>query len=141
MRRSRRSCIRQRTDRERETTALWREGRAAEALERKFQDGDLELVPGSRDAVLERAAGEWMDRRGTALLTATNADAHELGAAIRDKRRQAGALGDDVLIIHTRDPNAGTDRDLPVAIGDHLRLFTRVSDAANWRHILGSNGD
>ena len=57
------TSIRQKDERELETTALGREGRAEEALERKREDGDLKLAAGPRAAVIEAAAAHWQERR------------------------------------------------------------------------------
>ena len=57
------TSARQKLQRDRETTMLWREGRAAEALERKMEDGDLLLVAGGRAATIRRIAEHWQERR------------------------------------------------------------------------------
>jgi len=51
------TSIRQRTEREREITSLFRAGRAPEALEMKQQDGTAELVAGGRQATVQRVYG------------------------------------------------------------------------------------
>ena len=139
------TSIRQKTARELETTTLWREGRAAEALDRKEQDGDLKIVSGPRSAVIKVAADHWQERRAamppgkTLLVIApSNNDAHEIGMAIRERKRDAGELGPDLAAVRTRDPNARTDREITLAVGDHVRLFNRVQDG---RTVLGNNGD
>jgi hypothetical protein len=137
--------IRQKAARELETTTLWREGRAAEALDRKQRDGDLKIVSGPRSAVIKVAADHWQERRAamspgkTLLVIApSNDDAHEIGMAIRERKRDAGELGPDLAAVRTRDPNARTDREITLAVGDHVRLFNRVQDG---RTVLGNNGD
>jgi len=139
------TSIRQKTERELQTTALWREGRAAEALERKREDGDLKLVAGPRSAVIETGAAHWNERRtamdaGKTLLVIapTNNDAHEIGIAIREQKRHAGLVGPDLVSVNVHDPNAGTDRKMALAAGDQVRLFTRLQEG---KTVLGNNGD
>jgi hypothetical protein len=86
------TSIRQKTEREREITSLFRAGRAAEALEMKQQDGTAELVAGGRQATVQRVARLWGQRIEAnradpqfklTVSAPTNADAREIGAAIR----------------------------------------------------------
>jgi hypothetical protein len=114
-------------------------------LDRKEQDGDLRIVSGPRSAVIKAAADHWQERRAamppgkTLLVIApSNNDAHEIGMAIRERKRDAGELGPDLTAVRTRDPNARTDREITLAVGDHVRLFNRVQEG---RAVLGNNGD
>ena len=145
------TSIRQKTEREREITSLFRAGRAAEALEIKQRDGTAELVAGGRQATVQRVARLWRERLeanradpGFKLTVSapTNADAREIGAAIRAERRRAGELGHDVKILDATDRNGETYR-LPVAVGDRVRLFDRVHDARvpGRKTVLASNGE
>ncbi|MFZ3238616.1 MAG: MobF family relaxase [Stellaceae bacterium] len=145
------TSIRQKTEREREITGLFRAGRAAEALEMKQQDGTAELVAGGRQATVQRVAQLWRQRleanRGDpefklTVSAPTNADAREIGAAIRAERRRAGELGHDVKILDATDRNGETYR-LPVAVGDRVRLYDRVHDArvAGRKSVLANNGE
>jgi hypothetical protein len=145
------TSIRQKTEREREITGLFRAGRAAEALEMKQQDGTAELVAGGRQATVQRVAQLWRERREANLgdpefkLTVsapTNADAREIGAAIRAERRRAGELGDDAKILDATDRNRDTYR-LALAVGDRVRLYDRVHDARvpSRKSVLASNGE
>ena len=108
------TSIRQKTEREREITNLFRAGRAAEALEMKQQDGTAELVAGGQQATVQRVARLWYQRLeanradpGFKLTVSapTNADAREIGAAIRAERRRAGELGDDAKVVDATDRN------------------------------------
>ena len=145
------TSIRQKTEREREITGLFRAGRAAEALEMKQQDGTAELVAGGRQATVQRVAQLWYQRieanRGDpefklTVSVPTNADAREIGAAIRAARRRAGEIGDDAKILDATDRNGDTYR-LALAVGDHVRLFDRVHDARvpGRKTVLANNGE
>jgi hypothetical protein len=145
------TSIRQKTERERDITGLFRAGRAAEALEMKQQDGTAELVAGGRQATVQRAARLWHERleanRGDpefklTVSAPTNADAREIGVAIRAERRRAGEIGDDAKILDATDRNGDTYR-LALAIGDRVRLFDRVHDARvpGRKTVLANNGE
>ena len=145
------TSIRQKTEREREITGLFRAGRAAEALEMKQQDGTAELVAGGRQATVQRVARLWYQRleanRGDpgfklTVSAPTNADAREIGAAIRAERRRAGEIGGDAKILDATDRNGDKYR-LPVAVGDRVRLYDRVHDARvpGRKTVLASNGE
>ena len=145
------TSIRQKTEREREITGLFRAGRAAEALEIKQQDGTAELVAGGRLATVQRVARLWRQRleanRGDpefklTVSAPTNADAREIGAAIRAERRRAGEIGEDVKMLDATDRNGDTYR-LALAVGDRVRLYDRVHDARvpGRKTVLASNGE
>ena len=145
------TSIRQKTEREREIAGLFRAGRAAEALDMKQQDGTAELVAGGRQATVQRVARLWRERleanranHGFKLTVSapTNADAREVGAAIRAERRSMGELGHDAKILDATDRN-GEVYKLALAIGDHVRLFDRVHDARTpgRRSVLANNGE
>ena len=81
----------------------------------------------------------------------TNADTREIGAAIREERRKAGELGADVRTLKATD-RGGHTYDLPLAIGDKVRVFDRVYDATaptpvptpgkgETRRCLANNGE
>ena len=145
------TSIRQKTEREREIASLFRAGRAAEALEMKQQDGTAELVAGGRQATVQRVARLWRERLeanradpGFKLTVSapTNADAREIGAAIRAERRRAGEIGDDAKVLDATDRNGDTYR-LPLAVGDRVRLYDRVHDARvpGRKTVLANNGE
>ena len=145
------TSIRQKTEREREITGLFRTGRAAEALEMKQQDGTAELVAGGRQATVQRVARLWHERleanRGDpgfklTVSAPTNADAREIGAAIRAERRRASELGDEIKVLNATDRNGDT-YPLPLAVGDRVRLFDRVHDARvpGRKSVLANNGE
>ena len=145
------TSIRQKIEREREITGLFRAGRAAEALEMKQQDGTAELVAGGRQATVQRVARLWRERLEAnradpgfklTVSTPTNADAREIGAAIRAERRRAGEIGDDAKILDATDRNGDTYR-LALAVGDRVRLYDRVHDARvpGRKTVLANNGE
>jgi TrwC relaxase/AAA domain len=145
------TSIRQKTEREREITGLFRAGRAAEALEMKQQDGTAELVAGGRQATVQRVAQLWRERLEAhhadpnfklTVSAPTNADAREIGAAIRAERRRAGEIGDDAKIVDATDRKGDTYR-LALAVGDRVRLFDRAHDASvpGRKTVLANNGE
>ena len=145
------TSIRQKTEREREITGLFRAGRAAEALEMKQQDGTAELVAGGRQATVQRVARLWRERFEAnradpefklTVSAPTNADTREIGAAIRAERRRAGEIGDDAKVLDATDRNGDTYR-LALAIGDRVRLYDRVHDARvpGRKTVLANNGE
>ncbi len=137
--------IRQSKVRDRETALMFRNERADEALARKAEDGTLLVVPGGYRQAVEAAADVFMQRRAEgsgdprysiAISVPTNADAREVGAEIRKRRRDLGEVGPDVVSIRASD-QAGTEYDLALAIGDRVRLFSRVRAAGR---SFGDNG-
>ncbi len=144
------STVRQSTERERETSLMFRNGNAAEALARKREDGTALLVPGGYREAIERVAALWQSRReakahdpGYSLTVSapTNVDAREIAAAIRVHRRAAGELGPDAVVVKAAD-QMGVSYDLPLAVGDRVRLFARTNAgyADKSRGIIGNNG-
>jgi hypothetical protein len=138
---------RQQSAREREIVGLFRAGKAAEALARKREDGTVELVPGGYREAMERTAALLGDllranagnpRYTLSVSTATNADAHRLGVAIRQVRRDLGQVGADAVTLRAvgRDGEAYTMR---LAPGDRVRLF-RNTGADGQRGAFARNG-
>jgi phage/plasmid primase-like uncharacterized protein len=136
---------RQRTEREREIASLFRQGKAAEALVMKREDGTAEAVPGGYDEAVRRVAELWRERReanasetgfSITVSAPTNADARAVALALRDERRAMGELGSDILSIPATD-QLGAGYDLTLAPGDRVRLFDRV----NARFLDGGRGN
>jgi phage/plasmid primase-like uncharacterized protein len=136
---------RQRTEREREIAGLFREGRAAEALAMKREDGTAEAVPGGYDDAVRRVAALWRQRReanageagfSISVTAPTNADARAVALALREERRAMGELGADVFSIRATD-QAGAAYTLTLAPGDRVRLFDRL----NARFLDGGRGN
>ncbi|MGH7043974.1 MAG: MobF family relaxase, partial [Acetobacteraceae bacterium] len=131
------TTVRQQSARERETSLLFREGKADQALARKAEDGTLELVPGGYREAIERVAELWAARRRVhgadpsyrlSVTAPTNEDARAISAAIRARRRVAGELGADVATLKATDQN-GAAFDLALARGDRVRLFANAGAA------------
>lgn len=144
------TTLRQQSERERQTSLLFREGRAAEALAMKRQDGTIEIIPGGYQETIERAADLWQARlRANAndpsytltVSAPTNADARAISAAIRERRRAAGEVGPDQVQLRAVD-QTGVTYDLPLAGGDRIRLFARTnaSFTDGRKGIIGNNG-
>jgi phage/plasmid primase-like uncharacterized protein len=136
---------RQRTEREREIAGLFREGKAAEALAMKRQDGTAEAVPGGYNDAVRRVAELWRQRReanagnagfSISITAPTNADARAVALALREERRAMGELGPDLVSIQATD-QAGAAYNLTLAPGDRVRLFDRL----NARFLDGGRGN
>lgn len=146
------TTIRQQHERDRAVATLWRDGQAADAIQALDQDGRFHLVAGGAAATVQHTAGLWRQMieanksdpdYSLLVMTDTNAHALEIGKAIRSLRRAAGELGAEERVMKALDPNSGETFDLPMSVGDRLRLFTRVYDAdvPGRGRSLGSNGD
>ena len=144
------STVRQQTEQERETSLLFREGQAAEALARKRENGTAQIVPGGYREAVEQTAALWQARREAnaqdpdytlSVSAPTNAEAREIAAAIRVHRRAAGELGPDQVLLQAADQN-GVGYELPLGVGDRVRLFARTNAAYadRSRGIIGNNG-
>jgi hypothetical protein len=144
------TTLRQQNERERQTALLFREGRAAEALAMKRQDGTAEIIAGGYRQTIERAADLWQERRQanaddrsyTLTVSApTNADARAISAAIRQRRHAAGEVEPDQVVLRAVD-QIGVMYDLPLARGDRVRLFTRTyaSFTDGRKGNIGNNG-
>ena len=143
------STVRQLRERDRATTLLFREGKAAAGIDRLNEDGHTVLVQGGRHQAVEATADLW-DKRHAAnagrdgytltVSAPTNDDARAIGAAIRERRREAGQVGPDKVVIQASDQN-GARYELPLAVGDRVRLFASTSASFGGRGgNLGNNG-
>lgn len=128
------SAIRQRTEREREITGLFRAGNAAEAIALKREDKTAELVAGGRDATIKRVADLWWDRHeanaddpafSLTVSVATHADARDVAGAIRAKLQESEQIGPDVLVVKASN-NAGEEYDMALAVGDKITSLRRI---------------
>ncbi len=143
------STVRQLRERDRQTTLLFREGNAAEGITRLREDGHAVLVQGGRRQAIAAAAELWEARRranagrddyALTVSAPTNADARDTGAAIRERRRAAGQVGPDEVTVRATD-QTGAEYDLPLAMGDRVRLFARTPAAFGGKGgNLGHNG-
>jgi hypothetical protein len=138
---------RQEQARDRETTLMFREGRAAEALARKQEDGTLAIVPGGHKNAVQAVVDLWFERRttepdGTIGISApTNADAMAIGTEIRRREQERGTIRQDWRVLPAIDQR-GVEYDLPIAVGDRVRLFQRTHGlfARGRTSIAGNNG-
>ena len=144
------TTVRQQTERERDITALLRDGKADAALTLKREDGTAELVPGGYKAAVERVAALWWERReanrgqpgfSLSVSAPTNADAREIGSAIRNLRQAAGEVGADAIVAKAIDKD-GQAFELPLGSGDRVRLLARTNAALpGGKHgVIGDNG-
>jgi hypothetical protein len=120
------TTVRQQTQRERQIVGLFRQGRAAEALDMKRADGTAEMVPGGYDGVVARVARLYAERlKATgevpSIAAPTNTDAHRISEVIRQERRKLGQLGPDLVTVRATDGERNYG--LPLARGDRVRLF------------------
>jgi len=143
------STVRQLRERDRATSLLFREGKAAAGIDRLNEDGHTVLVQGGRRQAVEATADLWEKRhaanadRDVYTLTVsapTNEDARAIGGAIRERRRKAGQVRPDKVVIAASDQN-GAQYELPLAVGDRVRLFASTSASfAGKGGNLGNNG-
>lgn len=144
------TTVRQKTREEKQIAGLFREGRAAEGLERKIANGTAHMVYGGRDGVIAEVAKLCTERireKGDAplIVAPTNADAHQISEAVRQERRKLSKthklwVGPDTYAVKATD---GTrDYDLKLATGDHVRLFesTRGRYDTGGPRSVGRNG-
>ncbi len=122
-----------------------------EALAMKRQDGTAMLVGGDQDQVVGRIADLYIQRRdhlraagstrGVTVSVPTNEDAADVSRAIRERRQARGEIGADE-VLHRAIDQRGQTYDLPIATGDHLRLFRRTWGKIGSRSgSIGNNGN
>jgi AAA domain-containing protein len=136
---------RQQTERERTIAGLFRDGRAAEALDMKRADGTADMAYGGYDGVVARVARLYRERLQATgaeptISAPTNTDAHRIGVAVRDERRGLGLLGPDITSIRATDGERNFT--LRLARGDRVRLFrsTGAKCATGRGGAIGRNG-
>jgi phage/plasmid primase-like uncharacterized protein len=143
------STVRQLRDRDKETSLLFRQGRAEEGIQRLREDGHAVLVQGGHRHAVEAVAELWearqranAERDGYTLTVSapTNSHARAISAAIRERRRRGGEVGRDQVTIPAADQNR-VEYDLPLATGDRVRLFARTNATIqNRASPIGHNG-
>jgi hypothetical protein len=130
--------VRQRNAEDRETTLMFRNGETEKAVARKAANGTLKLVPGAYEEAVSAVVTLWQERRDAnaerpdysiSISTPTNADAHAVSLALRDRRRELGEIGDDRVTLPATDAGGVEARtfDLALAEGDRVRLFCRTN--------------
>lgn len=129
--------------------------RAREAIDMKRKDGTLRLAGGDHEQVVSHIADLYLRRRdvlaragftrGITMSAPTNEDVMDLSRAVRERLRARGEIGREEILRAAIDQR-GETYDLPLSVGDRLRLFRRTSVKAEtsrglrWKE-LGSNGD
>jgi hypothetical protein len=148
------TSVRQIEKDERETTLMFRNGHTEDAVARKIGNGTLRMVSGGYEEAVNAVVDLWQQRRqvnagrsgySLSISTPTNHDAHQLSMAIRERRRELGELGRDERTIAA---TSGTGRDgrtydMPLAVGDRVRLFERTNARFidnGGRGNIGKNG-
>jgi hypothetical protein len=143
--------VRQDRGRDRKIAGLFREGKAAEALEMKRVDGTAMLAGGDQDQVIARIVDLYMERRdhlraagsrkSVSISTLTNEDAADISRVVRARMQERGEIAREERRFDAIDQR-GETYILPIADGDRLRLFRRT-----WASIdgkggsIGNNGD
>ena len=157
------TTMRQLTDAQKQIAGLFRDGTPASvetALRMKQADGALQVVPGGTDAVYAAAGQVWTRMADEAaekgwtfgLSAPTHQHARAASAVIRSIRRGRGEItGPDRTVACVDGRGArGEQYDLPLAVGDRVRLFTKVGGQAldvqgqrcRGRPVrVGANGD
>ena len=137
------TSVRANSDREREISRLFREHQAGEAITMKLEDRTAELIAGGRAPTIDRVAAKWFELTDAdstlhpTIGTASNRDAHEIGAAIRQRLQEAGRIGADKIVLDVLQRGETGVHKLPLAEGDKVRVFNRVWVDGHF----ASNGD
>jgi hypothetical protein len=145
------TTMRQATDRARDIAGLFREGKAADALAMKRQDGHAMMIGGDREQVVAQIADLYIERRdvlrasgskrGITISAPTNDEVAEISQAVRARLKQRGEVAADEVVYRAVDQR-GQTYDLAIAAGDKLRLFRRTWGAVDGRLCeIGNNGD
>jgi len=145
------TTVRQKTPALRSIAGLFRDGAAAEALDRKRATGTARMLGGDVDEVIGQIADLYVARRdvlaaggfkkGITASALTNADAADISRAIRDRLKARGEIGADEVEYRATN-GRGEAYMLPVAVGDRLRLFRKTVGEIDGRFgFVGSNGD
>ncbi len=110
--------------------------RVREAIDMKHKDGTIRLVGGDHDQVVEQIADLYLRRRdmlmqagsewGITMSAPTNEDVMDLSRAVRDRLRKGGEIGQEEIVKAAIDQR-GVTYELPLAVGDWVRLFAKTS--------------
>jgi hypothetical protein len=142
------TAVRQVDRRDREIAGMFRDAKAGAALAMKREDGAAMLVGGDFEQVAAKIAEFYVRRRdilraagskrGITMSTPTNEDAAAISMAVRDRLKARGEIGDDEIVYKAIAPRGAKEPhafDLPIATGDHLRLYRYT-----WARIDGKQG-
>jgi len=144
--------VRQKDADERETTLMFRNGQTAEAIARKNSNGTLHVAPGGYRDTISFVADLWHRRRSENTATPgftisvsapTNAEAHDISMAIRDRRRTMGEIGTDKITIAATDGTSSRTYSMSLAEGDRVRFFRQTNASfktGGLRGCIGRNG-
>jgi hypothetical protein len=140
------ASIRQKTERERETAKLFRDGNAADAIAMKRADGSAILVAGGKEATIDRVAKLWAERMEAnkddpnftlSVSAATREDARLVSVAIRRELQSAGKVGPDLIVVQAAN-NAGEKYEMPIGVGDRIMSLRNLNVAR--RDVIAVNG-
>lgn len=139
------TTIRQRTGRERDLANRVRAGQVAEVLDELREEGRARLVPGTPAEAAEAIAALWQERaakvgeNAVLVLAPTRSDCRAVGAAIRNRRQASGQVGPDLVTVDAID-QAGDVYEMPLAVGDRVRLYGKTYAQGAGPGLLGVNG-
>ncbi len=143
------SSVRQKGAEERETTLMFRNGQTAEALDRKAANGTLHIATGGYREAIAHVAELWQQRHDAnrdrreftiSVSAPTNAEAHDISMAIRERRRTMGEIGADKIVVQATDGEGIRQYSLPLAEGDRVRLFERTNAKFTGTDTVGNIG-
>ena len=142
------TTVRQDRERDRTIANLFREGRAEAALALKREDGTAFLAGGDQDQVIRQIANLYIERRdhlraagskrGVTISTLTNEDAADISRVVRARLQERGEISRDEQQYPAMDTN-GRTYDMPIAVGDTLRLYRRTH--ARFGRLFGAIGN
>ena len=145
------TTVRQDRERDRAIANLFREGKAEAALALKREDGTAFLAGGDQDQVIRQIADLYIERRdhlraagskrGVTISTLTNEDAADISRVVRARLQERGEISRDERHYQAQDAN-GRAYDMPIAVGDTLRLYRRTqAKFGKLTGAIGNNGD
>ncbi len=143
------SSVRQRDEEERETVLMFRNGQTEAAVRRKEANGTLHIVPGGYREAIDHAASLWEQRRREnqgrpgftiSISAPTNAEAHDVSLAIRERRMKLGEIGADRMTLAATESEGVRSYNLALAPGDRIRLFRRTNAKFSGTATTGNIG-
>jgi hypothetical protein len=130
------SSVRQKAEDESETVLMFRNGQTEEAVRRKDANGTLKIVPGGYEETVAQTASLWRQRLeanrdrpdfSISVSAPSNGEAHDISLAIRQQRRTMGDIGPHQTTVKATDGTGEREYELPLAVGDRVRLFRRIN--------------
>jgi conjugative relaxase-like TrwC/TraI family protein len=137
--------VRQRAAEERALADMARAGRAGDVLDVLRDQGRARLAAGTVVDAAEAVAALWEERAAmigeaaVLVVAPTRQDCRAVSLAIRQRRRAAGRLGPDIAVLDATD-QAGDAYNIPLAVGDRVRLYGRTHARGAGAGLLGVNG-